>query len=91
MGCAPDVPALKCRLNSYTLTLGYCQFLELRRDDFQQLLKTEPEVTEEMRRVAEARLHNDQLSSRGLGWKALAPYNQTSGGLSYVNFTSAGQ
>ncbi len=61
MGCGPDVPALKCRLNSYTLTLGYCQFLELRRDDFQQLLKTEPEVTEEVRRVAEARLHHDQL------------------------------
>ena len=55
-----------------TLTLGYCQFLELRRDDFQQSLETEPEVIEERRRVAEARLHNGQ---RGLGWKSPAPYN----------------
>ena len=44
------------------VTLGYCQFLELRRDDFNQFLETEPELIEEVRRVAEARLHDEPLS-----------------------------
>jgi hypothetical protein len=44
------------------VTLGYCQFLELRRDDFRQFLETEPELVEEVRRVAEARLRDEPLS-----------------------------
>lgn len=44
------------------VTVGYCQFLELRRDDFHRCLEREPKLIEEVRRVAEARLHSEPPS-----------------------------
>lgn len=47
------------RRTADVVTLGYCQLLELRRADFEQCLKTEPELIEQLRRVAEARLQTE--------------------------------
>ncbi|MDD5559061.1 protoglobin domain-containing protein [Candidatus Methylomirabilis sp.] len=47
------------RRTADVVTLGYCQLLELRRADFEQCLKTEPELMERLRRVAEARLQTE--------------------------------
>jgi CRP-like cAMP-binding protein len=45
------------------VTLGYCQFLELRRDNFQQLLETQPGLIEQVRRIAEARLNAEVVET----------------------------
>lgn len=44
------------RRTADVVTLGYCQLLELRRADFEQSLKAEPELIEKLRHVAESRL-----------------------------------
>ncbi len=38
------------------VTLGYCQLLELRRADFEQCFKGEPELIAALRRIAESRM-----------------------------------
>lgn len=45
------------------VALDYCQFLELRRDNFHQLLETQPELVEQVRRVAEARLNDEVIET----------------------------
>jgi hypothetical protein len=45
------------------VTLDYCQFLELRRDNFEQLLETQPGLIEQVRRVAEARLNGEVIET----------------------------
>jgi hypothetical protein len=47
------------RRTADVVTLSYCQLLELRRVDFQQCIETEPELSEKLRRMAEARLQTE--------------------------------
>jgi hypothetical protein len=47
------------RRTADVVSLGYCQLLELRRADFEQCLKAEPELIEKLRRIAEARLQTE--------------------------------
>lgn len=51
------------RRTADVVTLGYCQTLELRRVDFQQCFEAEPELMEQLRRMAEARLQNESPAS----------------------------
>ncbi len=52
--------AFESRRTADVVTVDYCQFLELHRDDFHRCL--EPDLIEEVRRVAEARLQSEPLS-----------------------------
>jgi hypothetical protein len=51
------------RRTADVVTLGYCQLLELRRVEFQQCFEAEPELMDQLRRMAETRLQSETPSS----------------------------
>ena len=59
--------AFESRRTADVVTVDYCQFLELHRDDFHRCL--EPDLIEEVRRVAEARLQSEPLSQARIDLK----------------------
>src|SRR5690606_21951873 len=46
----------RARRTADVVAIGYCQLLEMPRDAFRELLRTQPELMREVRRVADIRL-----------------------------------